>query len=257
MTDEKRGSTSPADESTDDASWLEWGSLLRAGALLLAVLIMLWLVLNVNLPSLGEVQDSIGEVRETIDGFGWAGWLVFAGAYALVALTPIPVTIMAVSAGILFGTLAGSIVSVLGALVGCWGAYWLARALGLTIVKRLLGKRSAVIEQRLGDRAFEAVFLLRLMPGMPYWPVNYGSGAFGVSQRDFLVASGMAAIPGQVSLVAIGVFIVDPSLFNGVVLGAAWVVTIAMTVWSYRSLRGTSSRELPGAGLRADESAKA
>ena len=132
MTDEKRGSTPPAEEPTDDASWLEWGSLLRAGALLLAVLIMLWLVLNVNLPSLGEVQDSIGEVRETIDGFGWAGWLVFAGAYALVALTPIPVTIMAVSAGILFGTLAGSIVSVLGALVGCWGAYWLARALGLS-----------------------------------------------------------------------------------------------------------------------------
>ena len=229
------------------SQWLQWGSILRTGALLLAALVMVWLVLNVDLPSLGEVQDEVAQVRETIEGFGWAGWLVFTGAYALVALTPIPVTIMAVTAGILFGTVAGSVVSVIGAVLGCWGAYWLARGLGRTVVQRLLGRRGDSIERHLTERGFSAVFLLRLMPGMPYWPVNYGSGAFGVPQRDFVVASGFAAIPGQVSLVAIGVFIVNPTLFNGIVLVAAWVVTIAMTIWSYRSLRGTSSRELPGA----------
>lgn len=240
MTDER-----PEREGT--SQWLQWGSLLRTGALLLVALVMVWLVLNVDLPSLDELQESVADIREAIEGFGWAGWLVFSAAYGLVALTPIPVTIMAVTAGILFGTLTGSIVSVIGALLGCWGAYWLARALGRTVVQRLLGRRGDTIERHLTERGFNAVFLLRLMPGMPYWPVNYGSGAFGVPQRDFLVASGFAAIPGQVSLVAIGVFMVNPTLFNGIVLGAAWVVTVVMTIWSYRSLRGTSSRELPGA----------
>lgn len=253
MNDERAQAEQNAGDAQDaSGQWLHWGSLLRTGALLAVALLMVWLVLNVNVPSLGEAQDAVGEVRETIEGFGWAGLMVFAGAYALVAVTPIPVTIMAVGAGILFGTLAGSIVSVFGALLGCWGAYWLARGLGRTVVQRLLGRRAGTIERHLTERGFDAVFLFRLMPGMPYWPVNYGSGAFGVSQRDFLVASGMAGIPGQVSLVAIGVFIVAPSPFNGIVLGAAWLLTLVMTVWSYRSLCGTSSRELPGSSFRTE-----
>ncbi|NLE96921.1 MAG: VTT domain-containing protein [Propionibacterium sp.] len=210
---------------------------------------MLWLVLNVQVPSLGEVQGSVDELRDTIGQFGWAALPIFAVAYAAVAVTPIPVTVMAVTAGILFGTIEGSIVSVVGVLIGCWGAYWLARALGHDTVRRLLGRRSANIEERLSNQGFATVFLLRVMPGMPYWPVNYGSGAFGVGQRDFVIASGLAAIPGQISLVAIGAFVVDPSLWTGIVVAVSWAVVIVMTVWSYKSLRGTSKRELPGSAL--------
>lgn len=237
----------PAEPTPDgDRGLPGWLGMLQTLLLIGVAGLMLWLVLNVKLPSIEEVRDSIGELRE---GAGQRGWLVlpvFAGAYALVAVTPIPVTIMAMAAGIVFGTVLGSVVSVLGVLVGCWGGYWLARLVGQAPVDRLLGKRFYKIQDQLEDNGFQAVFLLRLMPGVPYWPVNYGSGAFGVPQRDFVVASGLAAIPGQVALVALGTLVANPSILNAVVVVAAWAVVLVMTVWSYRSLKGTA-RPLPGA----------
>ncbi|WP_243893780.1 VTT domain-containing protein [Leucobacter tardus] len=78
------------------------------------------------------------------------------------------------------------------------------------------------------------------MPGLPYWPVNYGSGAFGISQRDFLVGSGLSTIPGQVSLVAVGAFVAGPSVLAGTVVVAAWAVVITMTILAYRRLKRAS-----------------
>ncbi|MCP3424457.1 TVP38/TMEM64 family protein [Rothia sp. AR01] len=240
MTDDRNR---PAEASRGDSSdGPRWGTVLRNALLVLVLLGMVWLALNVRLPSAEEL-------RADLDRWGWAAWLIFIGLYAVVALTPIPVTVMAVAAGVLFGVVEGSLLSVVGVLIGCWGAYWMARGLGKQTVKRLLGRHASVVEDRLDDAGFQAVYVLRLMPGLPYWPVNYGSGAFGVSQRDFLVASVLATIPGQISLVAVGTMVAQPSVLHGIVLGASWVVVIVMTIWAYRSYKGTAKHQLPGAGL--------
>lgn len=77
----------------------------------------------------------------------------------------------------------------------------------------------------------------RLIPGLPYWPVNYGAGALGISQHVFLSATLVASIPGQVSLVSLGAFAVHQSLFNGIILVTAWMTTLAAIWISYRYWR--------------------
>ncbi len=217
----------------------QWGSILRNTLLVLTLLAMLWLAFNVRLPSIEQLRSDIAEL-------GWAGRFAFIGLYAVVAMTPIPVTVMAVTGGLLFGIVEGSILSIIGVLIGCYGAYWLARGLGRRTVMRLLGNQADRVERQLGDAGFQAVCVARLVPGLPYWPVNYGSGAFGVGQRDYVVASIVATIPGQVSLVAIGAFISEQSVINATLIIASWAVVIAMTIWAYRSWRGLSSHTLPG-----------
>src|SRR5699024_992648 len=140
-----------------EAPWTTW---LRNGALIVVVLAMIWVVFNVDLPPVDTLQS-------TIESFGWAGWLFFIGLYALVALTPIPVTIMAVTGGLLFGLAIGGVLSVIGAFLGAWGAYWLARALGKQVVARMLGRYRTHVENQLTSAGFEAVCTLRLMPGLP------------------------------------------------------------------------------------------
>lgn len=213
--------------SAGEDSGISWGSFARNATLIVVLMGMLWLVFNVELPPAHQLQ-------ERIEGFGWVSWLVFIGLYALVALTPIPVTIMAVAGGLIFGVVLGSLFSVIGVLIGSWGAYWLARALGKDAVRKVLGKYSEKIEGRLDGAGFEAVCTLRLVPGIPYWPVNYGSGAFGITQRDFLGASVIAVIPGQISLVALGAFIADPTIIHGAVVVTSWIVVLVMTVWAYK-----------------------
>ena len=208
--------------------------MVRNGALVVVVLVMVWLAFNVRLPSIEGIQAWVSDL-------GWVGGLAFTGLYALVAMTPIPVTIMAVAGGFLFGGLYGTVLSVIGALIGSWAAYWLARGLGRDTVTKLLGSHANRVRSGLEDAGFQAVCVLRLLPGFPYWPVNYGAGVFGVTQRDFLTASAIATLPGQVSLVVIGAFIAAPTVGHGVVIGIAWLVVIAATIWAYRAWRSARS----------------
>ncbi|MDO5634529.1 MAG: TVP38/TMEM64 family protein [Micrococcus sp.] len=212
-------------------SGIDWGTWARNTALIVLILSMVWLALNVDLPSLDTI-------RERIDSFGWAGWLVFAAAYALVAITPIPVTIMAVSGGAIFGVWVGFALSLIGVTVGSYIAYWLARALGHETVARLLGSRAERIEAQLRDDAgVLAMSTMRLMPGVPYWPVNYGAGAFGATQSSFLTATVLASAPGQLSLVAVGAILTHQNLATLIVLIAAWVAVVVLTIWAYRRWR--------------------
>lgn len=203
---------------------------------------MVWLVFNVQLP---DRQQLLADIR----GFGWWSWLVFLSLYTAIALTPIPVTIMALTGGVLLGPILGSVLSVAASMLGSIGAYWLARAVSKDTVMGWLGHRAAELERRLTTGGFEAVFTLRILPGMPYWPVNYGAGAFGVRFRDFAVASAIASIPGQIAIVAIGNFAARPGVGAGIIVGVAWAVTLGLTIWAWRAWRGKAKYPLPGSRL--------
>lgn len=125
-------------------------------------------------------------------------------------------------------------------MIGSWIAYWLARFAGQTLTFQLLGRHSAVVERYLNNAGFWTLCTVRLIPGLPYWPINYGAGALGVKQYTFIPATMLASAPGQVSLVALGAFAVTPNLFNGIVLASAWVTVIVLVVISYRHWRQDS-----------------
>lgn len=224
---------SAAAQHNSEHDRFDWTQLVRNTVLIVVLLALLWLLFNVELPSADRL-------RHIIDSWGWAAWLVFIGIYALVAMTPIPVTVMAVTAGLLFGVIDGTVLSVVGVLIGCWGGYWLARGLGRQVTIKMLGSRAGSVERHLDQAGFEAVIVLRLLPGFPYWPVNYGSGAFGVGQRDFLFGSALAVIPGQFSLVAIGALISNPNVFTGTIVAVSWAIVLVLTVlayWRWRAAR--------------------
>lgn len=204
--------------------------MVRALALvaLIVALGVLWWVVDV---------PEVGDLRDRIAWHGAWSWLVFAGLYTLVALTPFPVTVMALAGGLLFGVAAGSLLSVLGSSLGAIGAYGIARAVGRSTVLRLIGKHRRTVEERLEDAGFTAVFTLRVVPGLPYWPVNYGAGALGVDFREFVGACFLAAIPAQTALVSIGAFLEEPSLALGLVFAGAALGQVVLTVLGWRAWR--------------------
>src|SRR5699024_2098995 len=85
-------------------------SILSLLTLIIVIGLLIWLSFNVDIPS----PDAL---REIIQGYGWAGWLIFIGITALIAITPIPVTIPALVAGSLYGVIAGSIFSFSGIMI--------------------------------------------------------------------------------------------------------------------------------------------
>ncbi|HJE19281.1 MAG TPA: TVP38/TMEM64 family protein [Aliicoccus persicus] len=202
-------------------------SVISMAFLVVVIGVLIWISFNVNVPS----PEAL---RAMVQGYGWAGWLIFIGITALIAVTPIPVTIPALVAGSLYGALEGSLFSFTGVLIGSWLGYWLARLTGQNVTFRLLGKYGKTVKKYLKNAGFLTMCTARLMPGLPYWPVNYGAGALGVNQKTFVAATFIASIPGQVSLVSLGAFAVDPTLVNGTILVSAWIVVLVSTWISYR-----------------------
>ncbi len=204
------------------------------------------MVFNVRLPSLDALQKDISDLG------GW-GFGAFIGLYALVAATPIPITIMAVAGGLIFGLPIGTALSMVGVMVGCYGGYWIARGLGHATVMKLLGSHAESVEDQLTNGGFYAVCAARLMPGLPYWPVNYGSGALGIDSRTFLLATVVSSLPGQLSLVAVGAFIGHPTVLNGIAVGIAWSLVIVLTIFAFRRWRSTRKAE-PNTGSENEPS---
>lgn len=208
-----------------------WGEWLRTAVLTATVVAMAWLLLTVDLPAWPQLREQIGS-------YGWASWLVFVGLYALVAVTPIPVTVMAVAGGALFGWLPGLVLSMIGVVTGSCLGYGLARLLGRQTVARLLGRYAETITTRLrADDGVLAMSMLRLMPGVPYWPVNYGAGAFGARLRPFLTSTLAGSLPGQASLVAIGAVLDAPSALTVTILVLSWLTVLALTALTWRRWR--------------------
>ena len=162
----------PPDSSHTDDGF----PVIRTIGLVIVALVMIWLALTVRLPGTDALRDRI-------DDFGFWSWAVFILVYAGVALTPIPVTVMALAGGLLFGVTIGSVLSVIGAMLGSLAGYAIARGLGRETVLQLLGSRRKTLEERLEDAGFEAVFTLRVLPGMPYWPINYAAGPSACRSR--------------------------------------------------------------------------
>jgi uncharacterized membrane protein YdjX (TVP38/TMEM64 family) len=89
-------------------------------------------------------------------------------------------------------------------VLGALAAFWLSRTLGRRAVLRLAGPRLAVADRALGDRAFTAVLVGRVMPFVPFSAVNHAAGLSAVPFRPFAAATAIGLVPGTVLQVGAG-----------------------------------------------------
>lgn len=190
---------------------------------IVVVIALVWVAFNVRLPESEVIQAQVS-------GYGVWGPVLFGLAFALVGVTPIPISVLAVAAGLLFGVVGGSLISVIASTAGAFGGWGLARVVGADTTTRLLGSHADRVETLLRGNRTLAVLLLRIAPMFPYWVVNYGSGIFGVRARPYLFATVVGGAPGQVSLVAIGAFIASPTWPHAVVVVVAWVLVAVLAL---------------------------
>ena len=155
---------------------------------------------------------SCPSVQQFVSSFGpWAP-LVFAVLY--IASSPVPFLAPALSAagGLLFGTILGTVYTVIIATVSALVPFTLARRLGREWVEsKLRGKKlEGIYEQSAGGKGFVFVLLMRLIPVLPWEVQNYVGGLSKVSVVTFLLATMLGIIPGTFSLVFLGSAISSP-----------------------------------------------
>ncbi|MGX7823960.1 TVP38/TMEM64 family protein [Actinokineospora sp. 24-640] len=144
-------------------------------------------------------------VRDWAAAAGWATPVLFLLAYSVLAVAPIPRTVFNLSAGLLLGELLGVAVAMVATGFAASLAFLLTRRLGRRAMAPLL-EHGAVraVDARLRSGGFAGVVSLRLIPVVPFAPVNYCCGLSTIAWRPYLAGTLVGSLPGTAAAVVLG-----------------------------------------------------
>lgn len=167
----------------------------RALALLAALAAVCAAALLAPLPGPARVQEWAGSVGPALP-------LVFLAGYALVAVLPVPRTVLTISSGVLFGAALGLAVALAATAVAAVLALLLVRRLdGRRVASRLTHSAVRAVDERLRRRGWLAVGSLRLISFAPFSVVNYCCALSSIRVTPYLVATVLGSLPGTAATV--------------------------------------------------------
>ena len=157
--------------------------------------------------------DTLSDNREALLALRDQHYLLIAGGFvlayvAIVAFSLPGAAVASVTGGFLFGLAAGTVLNVLAATVGAVLIFLAARAgLGAALSEKVdasEGKLSK-LRDRLRENEISVMFLLRLVPVVPFFVANLLPALVGVRFRNFVLTTVLGIIPGALVFTSIGV----------------------------------------------------
>ncbi len=136
----------------------------------------------------------------------WGAWgpIGFMLLYAFGPSLLVPGAVMTLAAGLAFGTVWGSVYSVIGADVGALIAFGAGRFLGKGFVNSMLSGRFGEVLDKIARNGFQIVLYLRVFPIIPYNALNLLAGASPISFKDYFWASMIGMVPGTILFAFLG-----------------------------------------------------
>jgi uncharacterized membrane protein YdjX (TVP38/TMEM64 family) len=150
------------------------------------------------------VARSPQEIGRAADGAGAWAPVAFVALCAGLTLAFFPFPLVAAAGGVLFGTLEGTLLSILGASIGAVLAFLIARHAASSAVQALVGERLDRVQAAIGRRGFVAVLYARIVPGVPRDLANYAFGLTRVGLGAFAAATVIGIAPRAFAYAALG-----------------------------------------------------
>jgi uncharacterized membrane protein YdjX (TVP38/TMEM64 family) len=138
----------------------------------------------------------------------------------------IPVTILTIIAGSLYGPIYGFVLAMASILISSNVAFFISRYLGRSFVEKLLKHRAEKINLKIEKSGFKIILIMRLSGVFPLDVVAYAAGLTKVKYRDFILATMLGVMPETFSFSFMGHNINNP-LSPGFILS---VVLVVLTV---------------------------
>ncbi len=173
-----------------------------------------------------------------VDRFGAWSFVLAALLMIVVAILPIPAEFPAMLNGMIFGPLIGTTITWLGAIVGAWISFELARRFGRPLTERFV--KSTLLERtdRVVDSAgWPGLLTLRLIPAVAFTALNWGAGLTTVPRWTFLWTTTLGILPGAIVFTVSGtgvaaLFRANPLAAVG--LGSVVLLVVGWTVVCWR-----------------------
>lgn len=132
--------------------------------------------------------------------------LVITASIILGTLLLLPLSLMMMLAGFLFGLGQGFAVTWVAGLIASSTAFWLGRSFARAWIERRIQRQPTfmAIDRAIQRKGFLVVLLTRLVMLLPYPPLNYSLGLTSVSFKDYALATNIGSAPAFFLFVYLG-----------------------------------------------------
>ncbi len=178
-------------------------------------LLVILAVATVGFFTLGDYLtfETLRDNREALlawrDTHYWAMAGAFIAIYIVIVAFSLPgAAVASMTGGFLFGLFAGTVFNVFSATIGACVIFLAARwGLGENLTARLEASEGTVkkLKDGLRENEISVLFLLRLVPVVPFFVANLVPALVGVKFRNFLITTALGIIPGGIVYTWIGV----------------------------------------------------
>lgn len=151
--------------------------------------------------------ESFEDIILFLDQYHWQSILIYILIQAIqVIVSVIPGQAFQFAAGYLYTFFPGLLFSLIGAALGTWVSFSLAKVLGKDAVHLFIGEQKTAyyVERLNSKKAYAIVFLLYLIPGLPKDIVSYAAGVSEMKFKPFFTFSMMGRVPGMAASILIG-----------------------------------------------------
>ncbi|MEL6206683.1 MAG: TVP38/TMEM64 family protein [Pseudomonadota bacterium] len=156
--------------------------------------------------------DALATNREALIAFRDGNYALTAALFvvayvAIVAFSLPGATIATLTGGFLFATFPGVLFNVAGATIGATLIFLAARwGLGERLAERMDASDGTVkrIKEGIDANQWEMLFLMRLVPAVPFFVANLVPSFVGVSLLRFVVTTFLGIIPGALVYTSVG-----------------------------------------------------
>lgn len=180
-----------------------------------APLIAILLAAVVGYFTLGDYLnfDTLRDNREALLAFRDENIVVLAVSFVviyvvIVAFSLPGAAVASVTGGFLFGLALGTMFNVVAASLGAFAIFWAARAgLGKTLTAKMEASEGTIkkLKNGLRENEISVLFLLRLVPAVPFFVANLLPALVGARFRNFAFTTVLGIIPGAIVFTWIGV----------------------------------------------------
>ena len=169
---------------------------------------------------------SAESVAEYVRAFGIWGMAAIVGLMILHSFVPFPAEFVAIAAGICYGPMLGTLLTWIGAMLGAFFSFALARYLGRPFVERMLNEKTRCkLDHWVEQEGTGTLLISRFMPIIAFNLINYAAGLTRISWWTFAWTTGVGILPLTVLMVVIGDRMITLSWWE---LGAATVAVLAL-----------------------------
>jgi uncharacterized membrane protein YdjX (TVP38/TMEM64 family) len=168
---------------------------------------------------LGPRTGNVENLRATLMAFGpWAVVISAGLTVGQAILAPLPGNVITMTNGLVFGPLWGGILSWFSTVLGSCLCFMLSKKFGKPFAEKIVGTSLQSAEGFFKKYGLHAMFLIRIMPFVPFDAVSYGAPLVGIPFTRFLVATSIGIIPS----------ILIYSYLGTVIAGVYWYILIGL-----------------------------